>query len=214
MVSMPRPFLAALLASSVLAGCGYSLSGPDPGRPRNRVPTCDTGKGLVALDGVMATGLGVMSLALVSADEPGAALLPLALGALYLGGAVKGNQATSKCREAIEQYSNSYERQMLAVDGRGSVNLDEDDDETEHTRRPGPPLQAQPQPLPSRYSQPQPQSYPQPYPPPPPPPQAPQPQQPQPQGRAQTPPYPQPQPRPAAPSGDDGAWSDFWREVP
>src|SRR6187551_1913096 len=89
-------------------GCAFSLDGPDPNRPRNTVPRCDTSKGLVALDGVMATTMGVAALSLSSESEPAIALLPLGLGALYLAGAVSGNRSVNRCNEAIAAYENNY----------------------------------------------------------------------------------------------------------
>src|SRR5688572_20385348 len=103
MGSMPRWMLVVLLSVSA-GGCAFSLSGPVPGRPRHTYPDCDTSKSLVVLDGVMASAMGVLALTLVSDPEPALALLPLAIGALYLGGAVKGNSVVNQCREAMAEF--------------------------------------------------------------------------------------------------------------
>jgi hypothetical protein len=233
---MSRSLLVAALLSCW--GCAFSLDGPDPKRPRNRVPRCDTSKGLVALDGVMATAFGVTALA-VSSEEPAVALFPLALGALYVGGAISGNRSVDACRRAIAEYEQSYTGERYA--------LDEQDDEDDIDRDDGDGRRKGLIPRPQQAGQPtQPPHYPPPY-------QAPYPQQ---QGApAQPPTYapptypapgqqppqqqpvaqPQPQqpvappqqqpvaqpPRPAkrpkaAPKQEeaDDEWSDFWREVP
>jgi len=225
-----------LVAGALLGcwGCAFSLDGPSPNRPRNRVPVCDTSKGLVALDGVMAAALGVLTLS-VATEEPAAALIPLGLAALYVGGAVSGSRTVDKCREAIAGYEGSYQEERYG---------DQDDDEpprrskTARAGRPNDPYSEQP-------SYPRPQQFPPPntsaerptypptqqqrpqqppaYPPPQPPAQQPPAQQPveqppvqQPQQPPvqQQPPQQSPAKRPPAPTESDGDWSDFWREVP
>jgi hypothetical protein len=211
---MSRSLLAALVSSSLLGGCAFSLSGPDASRPRNRAPECDTSKSLVVLDGLMATAMGVATLALVNEPEPGIALLPLALGAVYLGGAVKGNSAVNKCRDAMNEYQGAETaRDTLA-------NMDDPyDDEplpAPRPRTPAPvpatnvvPPAARPV-NPYAGAAPYPQA----------PGQAPYPQAPTSQPPAQPPaqrPAPPPQqPAAAAPARapDDDDWTDFWREVP
>jgi hypothetical protein len=72
----------------LLQGCAFGLQGPDPNRTRNELPKCDTGKGLVVLDGTMAALLGVSALGIAANDGGGLALLPAAIGAIYVGGAM------------------------------------------------------------------------------------------------------------------------------
>ncbi len=216
----------AAVALLGFTGCAFTLDGPDPDRPRNRVPTCDTSKGLVALDGVMATALGIVALGATSASEPAIALVPLGLGALYVGGAVSGNKAVDRCRAAMNDYTENYGNERMAV-----TDPDEDDRESrvdtngrsralprsgqgDQRRQQVPPPysyngpQAQPQPP---YADPRAQR-----------PAAPvqtQPVQPQP---PQQPPQPAQPAQPAqgkakpvaAPADDEGDWTDFWREVP
>lgn len=222
MESMSRWLLAAVVLGCW--GCAFSLDGPDPQRPRNRVPRCDTSKGLVGLDGVMATAFGVTTLAVAAEGEPAAALIPLGIGALYLGGAVAGNRAVDACRKALEDYDQSYDGERYAI-----TDDDEDDDKPVIPRGQPAGQASQPQ----RFPQ-QPPPYQTPYPPagypnapasgyPPPTPAQPFPAQPQPPVVQPTQPPPPPQPaqqpprqqRPApAAAADDGDWSDFWREVP
>ncbi len=231
-----------LLVAALLGcwGCAFSLDGPDPKRPRNRVPRCDTSKGLVALDGVMGTAFGVTALAFASNDEPAAALVPLGIGALYIAGAVSGNRSVDACRKAIAEYDLSY-----SSDERYALGDDEDEDEERLPRRksdliprpvpagqatvpPRYPTYAPPGGQPPTYAPPggQPPTYPPPtYPAPGQQPVAqPAPQQPvaqptpvAPQQPAQpAPPQARTKKQPKAPpSQDEGdEWSDFWREVP
>src|SRR5262245_36226155 len=92
------------LAVLLLSGCAFGLSGPDPDAPRSQMPKCDTGKGLVALDGAMAATSGVVAISLAGDSEPALALLPLSIGAIYLAGAVRGNSNVNKCRKATGEY--------------------------------------------------------------------------------------------------------------
>jgi hypothetical protein len=190
---MPRRLVAALLASSVLGGCAYSLSGPSPNRQRNEPPECDTSKSLVVIDGLMATALGVAGLSIASTDEPAVALLPLAIGAIYLGGAIKGNTAVNKCRAATSEYGGAeVARNTLST-------MDAQADAGETARRPSdvvPQLPYQPTPYPGQaaYSPTQQPPYASPAP-------------------AKTPPA-QAAPPPHSSAAGDEDWSDFWREVP
>jgi hypothetical protein len=92
-----------LVALLLVSGCAYGIDGPDPDRPRSEPPQCDTGKGLVLLDGVMAGVAGLVAIS-VADDSPGVALLPLGIAALYLGGALKGNRNADRCRAARSDY--------------------------------------------------------------------------------------------------------------
>lgn len=114
---MPRRLVAAAVLSSVLGGCGYSLSGPKPDRPRNQIPECDTSKGFVVIDGLMATVLGVATLSMLNTSEPAVALLPLSIGAIYLGGAIKGASAVNECNKARSEWEQGeIDREVLADD--------------------------------------------------------------------------------------------------
>lgn len=67
------------------------------------MPVCDTGKGPVVLDSVVAVMSGLIALSILD-DEPGIALVPASIGALYAAGAVKGNISANRCREAMGEY--------------------------------------------------------------------------------------------------------------
>lgn len=178
---MTRWLLAALL---VFSGCAYALSGPEPGRPRNQVPECDTSKGLVVLDGAMATTMGVVTLSMVSGTEPAVALLPLAIGAIYLGGAVKGNAAVNRCRVAMDEYARYPGDRFVADDA------DDDRPRRSASRVENPTVQAaMPQAPPSRPA-------------------------PAPQAQPALQPPAQPAPARPQPADGETDWSDFWREVP
>lgn len=98
----------AVVVLLLVSGCAFGIEGPDPSRPRSQMPRCDTGKGLVVLDGVMAATAGALALSLVDTSEPAVALLPASIGALYLAGAVRGNGAANRCRAAMDDFE-SYQ---------------------------------------------------------------------------------------------------------
>jgi len=228
---MSRRLVAAAVLSSVLGGCGYSLSGPKPDRPRNQIPECDTSKSLVVLDGLMATALGVATLSMLNSQEPAVALLPLSIGAIYLGGAIKGASAVNECNKARSEFEQGeVDREILADEDAAPRKQPHKPSEilpqvgyapTPYSG-PGQPAYspANPPARPTQYTAPttppspvaqppvtQPVSEPVPQPPVAQPPRA---QQPQPVRPAPTPPRIPPR---APPAGEDD-WSDFWREVP
>ena len=90
----------------LLAGCSLTLSGPDPNRPRTNRPTCDTGKGLVALDGALAATLGLVAIG-VASNDGGAAVAPALLGSLFLLSAVHGNSTVDACNREMDSWSAS-----------------------------------------------------------------------------------------------------------
>jgi hypothetical protein len=184
---------------------------------------------LVALDGVMATALGITALSIAGdSSEPAIALLPLGLGALYLAGAVSGNRAVNKCRESLDEYERGYRGEMFA--NQGGPPLDDDDEDPATTKKKKGKKKMIPrtqsayagqEPYPQQGPQPQQPLYPPQYPPPQQPPAQQAPSQPPPQQQPQQqPPQQQAAPRPApskpAPrqEPEENDWSDFWREVP
>lgn len=88
----------------LLSGCSLTLSGPDPNRPRNKPPACDTGKGTVALDGALAATLGLVALGLAS-DNGAAAVAPALFGGLFLLSAVHGNSTVDACNREMENFA-------------------------------------------------------------------------------------------------------------
>lgn len=211
-------WLVALLCTS---GCAFALSGPNPERPANQAPRCDTSKGLVALDAVVAGAMGLLALSLASSDtDPEIALLPTAIGALYVGGAFSGNSKVNKCRVAMDEFTASREPERMPMPpGR----VDEEGDEQAVDARLKYRRERDAQNSPTQAEQPAarvPQVPPQTAPLTAPPPQLPQQtaQAPQTAPAQQTkakqtsdapPRKAKPMPKPAS----DDEWTDFWREV-
>ncbi len=191
---------AMMAVATASAGCAViAAKAPDPERPSGTPPMCNDGKGGVAVDGLMATALGVATLAL-AADGEGEAGAIVGLGALAYGlSAAAGNSSANKCRAAMEAYVASRERTeaeaAFARNGGGSIGgveiaPDEEDAPAASIPPPPPPPPPRPVPPPAPVTQVQPQPQPA--------------------------PRPTPVTRPASPAvgGDDGDWSEFWKEVP
>ena len=191
----------------IVSGCAFGLSAPDPDRPRSERPKCDTGKGLILLDGLMAATAGVVAISLAGETEPAVALLPLSVGAIYAGGAMRGASNVNKCRKAMAEYESYVAAHETLPPGA---------DYAAPPRRPpiGPPIGT---PIAEQGlehavepgAQPQPQQALAPMVAAPPPPIA-APAQPPPVKPAAKAPPAKPQPPP--PPKDD-EWADFWREV-
>jgi outer membrane biosynthesis protein TonB len=194
----------------VITGCGFGVTGPDPDRPRSKVPICDTGKGPVVLDGAMAAVAGVVALSLAGDSEPAIALVPLSIGAIYLAGAVRGNSNANKCRRAMGEFeSYASGRDTQPSDERvGRLRPPEPEQPAEYA----PPVAASSVAPPAPRIAPTPPPAPAPVP-------APAQQAPAsaPAPAAAPPSAPRPAPAKAAPpapaSDDDRDWSAFWREV-
>lgn len=92
------------MALTAVAGCSFALSAPDPNRPKASAPECDTGKGLVGLDGLVGGSLAVAGLALLGNDEASGAAITGLLGVAFIASAVRGNTAVNECRTAIAAY--------------------------------------------------------------------------------------------------------------
>jgi hypothetical protein len=91
-VERPRPSRWILPAVALaLGGCALTLSGPAADRPRDRVPRCDTSKGLVATDAILGSVLGVAALAMLGEGAGEGALLSGALGTGFILSAVSAN---------------------------------------------------------------------------------------------------------------------------
>lgn len=172
------------------SGCAFGLSGPDPDQPRSKVPQCDTGKGLVALDAVVAATAGVVALGLAGETEPEVALVPLAIGSLYVAGALRGNSNVNKCRKAMGE----YETYMASRDTLRAIENDEDIQRrpvTARVEQPESPAASPASPAPAPVA----------------PPAAPTPA---PAAAPTLKSVAKPAPVPAA---QDDEWSEFWREV-
>jgi hypothetical protein len=116
-----------LAVALVHGGCALTLSGPDPKRSRDRVPRCDTTKGLVVADALMGSSLGLLSLVALGEDAGTAALVPASIGALFILSAVRGNGAVNDCRVAITEYEEGETRAAALAEDEDE---DEDEDET------------------------------------------------------------------------------------
>ena len=103
-------------ALSVASGCALTIQGPDPERPRNEPPKCDSGKGSVGLDAVMTAMLGLGSIAAFSDGEEGTGLALGAIGGLFVASAIRGNTAANACRAAYADYSVAYQQMLRRQD--------------------------------------------------------------------------------------------------
>lgn len=193
----------AVAVALVSAGCGFGLSGPDPQRPRNEMPKCDTGKGAVVIDGLMATAAGIVALSLLANDLPAPALIPAGIGALYIGGAVHGSRAVDECRAAMDEFSQGVAARDTLDRTPPPRSLDDEMGE----QAPPIPKKQRPAPPPVAVQ------------PPPPTPVVEAPSSDAEQEPAEQPPAPakQPPPKkkmpPSRPAPSDDEWSEFWREV-
>ena len=189
--------VSALLVASV-SGCSLALSQPDPMRAAHVAPRCDTGKGLVALDWVLAGVMATVALSALSEDAGELAAASALTSAAFIASAARGNGVVNKCRGDFEVYS----QYSAPAAGRSEV-----------ARRPTAPVAsrrsrafedpyAEPSDLPARRIV------------------AP------PAGPAHVPPAPAPaapqitapakpaKPPAAAEAAPEDAWSDFWTELP
>lgn len=183
---MARWLSIALVLST---GCSLALSGPDPARPKRKAPECDTGKGLVMLDGLVATGAALTTISLAGSSNNSTqevALLPAVIGAAFLGSALRGNSVVNACRQEMEDYvAGAAPRDEPPL--RDTPRLHEVRAADEQESRPHPKLVAA-----------KPAVAPKPPPPPPPPP----------------PPATAPEARGQKPEAPPPAWVEFWKEVP
>ncbi len=170
---------------ATVSGCSLALSGPDPTRPSNTRPECDTGKGLVGLDGVVGGAFALGALSALGADAPEAAALTALIAVAFIASAARGNGVVNRCREAFAL----YEGQGPEIAERPRIT--EDPYEPTPAQRP---IQ-RPAPRPVQPGVVPPTQNPSPVPP------------------TQNPP-PRPAQRPAPAQATDDDWSDFWTEVP
>ena len=181
-----------------------AISGPQPDRPRNEVPQCDTGKGLVAADGLWGTLFGVASLAAFSNEEAGAGVALGAVTALFVASAARGNRAANECRDSFNEYNvaiRDADQRRLIADTQPAVRVRPKKKPKPVEPPPEPVPQVEPEPAPVVEEPPEP---------------APEYSTPRPAPVKPAPPVakpaPKPKPKPSPPSDDD--WSSFWKEVP
>ena len=193
--SLARSVPAAALA--LVSGCALTIAGPDPERPRNEPPHCDSGKGAVGLDVVMSAMLGLGSIAAFADGEEGTGLALGAIGGLFVASAVRGNSSANACRGAYAEYSVAYqqmlrqERVTRAVDAPPPV-----------VRRP-PAAKPEPPPEPIENLEPAPVAE-----------QTPQVPRPETYSTPRPPVAPKKPPPPAKRADSEEDWSVFWKEVP
>ncbi|CAN5887475.1 hypothetical protein BH11MYX2_BH11MYX2_39830 [soil metagenome] len=111
--------IALASALGIAPACSLSLDGPRPQRLLSERPVCDTSKGLVAVDGIVGSVLGIGAIG-VANDSSGAALVLALLGTAYLASAVHGNGVVDECHEASGSWERDYvdRRPMLPPDER------------------------------------------------------------------------------------------------
>lgn len=174
-------------------------------------PKCDTGKGPVTVDWILAGAAGLGALAALESDAVGPGLAVGVAAGAFAASALRGNNAVNECRDAIAAYEGS--------DGPERLAIDDDEDEPQPPPRiivppqtPGDPY-AQPHASPARGTPPTaaPASPAMVAPPRVAPPPAVAPSTPTVVAPA-TKPKPTKPTRPAAAAQDD--WDDFWQEVP
>lgn len=101
-----RGIAFALGLTCANAGCALALDGPDVHRPRGQQPACDTGKGLVVLDGVVGSLAGISGLATaVDGASATASGVLLVTAAIYLASAIHGNGEVNACRDDFVRYA-------------------------------------------------------------------------------------------------------------
>jgi hypothetical protein len=87
-----------------VTGCSFTLDGPDPKRPARTAPSCETSKGRVLTDGILATTLALATVS-VGATNGAAAIVPAVIGAVFVGAAIHGNNVVEDCRKANAEYA-------------------------------------------------------------------------------------------------------------
>lgn len=97
--------MVSLLLIASVGGCSFALSQPDPLRAAHVVPRCDTGKGLVALDWVIAGVMATVALSALSEDAGELAAVSALTSAAFVASGVRGNGVVNKCRSEFAAYS-------------------------------------------------------------------------------------------------------------
>ncbi|HSN28224.1 MAG TPA: hypothetical protein VLT45_18185 [Kofleriaceae bacterium] len=147
----------------LLSGCSMALSGPSADRPRGKPPQCDTSKGLVVVDGLVATTLGIVAASVAASNNGGAAVLPLLGAGIFTASAIHGNNVVNACNREMTNYDSelaaarpplpdeeprSIEPRQPMVAMQPAVALP-----SQPPLQPRPPLQPQPQPQPAPQQQ-------------------------------------------------------------
>lgn len=103
-------------------GCSFALSGPKPDWQASDAPDCDRSKGAIALDGVWVGVAGVAALTAFANGEAEVGAAALAVGAIFLGAAIRGNGRVDECRAADRDHvawlASQRERERVADEPR------------------------------------------------------------------------------------------------
>ena len=116
-VEPSRRWLLPWLAVVCLGGCSLALSGPgdrDRRRAAGAAPRCDTGKGLVGLDGVLGAAVGIGALTAFGEDVPEVGVIAGLVSAAFIASAFRGNRVVDECRAAFAEHSADFERPRVA----------------------------------------------------------------------------------------------------
>ena len=135
-----------LFVLSLLSACSLGITGPSPDRPRREVPNCDTGKGLVAADGVLAAGAGLAGIAAASEGNGEAGAVLAVVGTAFVLSAVHGNNKANACREELVKFTleippgldDDDERELIARQAGGRLPKPAAFQPSQPTARPAP----------------------------------------------------------------------------
>lgn len=108
--------LAIATTTAASSGCSFSITAPDPKRPRHVLPKCDTGRGPMIPDILLGALMGSVALAALASDEPAIGVLPGSLSALSFLAVARGNRAANQCEKALDEYQDYV--QGLSQPGR------------------------------------------------------------------------------------------------
>lgn len=89
----------------MISGCSLALTGPDPLRASNVAPQCDSSKGLVATDWVLAGIAATIALSALGEDAGELAAASALTSVAFIASAARGNGVVNKCRQEIASYS-------------------------------------------------------------------------------------------------------------
>lgn len=126
---MTRLAMALAIAVAVsTSGCAAMMKdAPKSDWRPSQAPRCSESNGGIALDAIFATLYGVVSIALLSEDQAGAALPFAGFAGLHIWSAVAGHGATTKCTEAIEQHDQWLVQREESLERKRKRDLEGDD---------------------------------------------------------------------------------------
>ena len=95
--------LTRIAAILCLGACSFGIQGPVSSFPASTPPSCETSKGRVTADTVIAAASAAAGLGLLADHNGGGAAL-LLTSALFAGSALIGNRTVDSCRLAMSEY--------------------------------------------------------------------------------------------------------------